>query len=189
MDYWNIHHFHLGSVIKDNGFVERTNELLFCCVEEDYVFFLKVATHDSAPWAKEELIEIINNNWPDRNTPPEVRGISGLDRGVTEGDRRKLRRHNLTSLFTTSDGTIRVDYGRTSGGIHLQDLQYADRISRITKRVEAGIQNNWDQIANNAKLEGFHLKEDVQLSAIRTDIFSYWDIQEKEKGYWFRQYL
>ena len=41
LDYWKIHHFHLGSTIGDRGFVERTNELLFCRVEEDCVFFIK----------------------------------------------------------------------------------------------------------------------------------------------------
>ena len=148
-----------------------------------------MATHDSAPWAKGEIVEILSENWPDLSMPPEVKGISGLDYEVTDGDRRLLRKHNLTSLFRTSDGTIHVDVGRTVGGIHLQDMRCSDEMRRITKNVERGIENDWPQIANNARLEGFHLKEDVQLSAIRTDIYSYWDIQEKESGYWFRRYL
>ena len=39
-DYWQIHHFHLGSNQMNDGFVERTNELLFCRIEDEQAYFI-----------------------------------------------------------------------------------------------------------------------------------------------------
>ena len=187
-DWGNIHHFHLGENPENDQFAERTNELLFCWVGDTQVYFIKIATHDSSPFAKRELIEIIHDNWPELIRFARIQGVEKLEHEISDDDRKVLRRTNLASLFALPDGTIYIEpgIGRTTGGIHFSDLRYSDAISRITKNLEQRIKEDWHETVNNARQLGYHIKENPQLSAIETDIWSYWDLEETESGYRFR---
>ena len=60
---WDIYHFHLGKKKKSNGFVKRTNELLFCCFKNENAYLINIFHHKS--FTDKKLIQIIHNNWPE----------------------------------------------------------------------------------------------------------------------------
>lgn len=188
LDYWNIHHFHLGRIIEAEGFVERTNELLFCLVEDDCVYFIAIMCHDSSPWAKKELITIIHENWPGVLEKCRVRGVDKLEWELRDEDHKELREARVATVLDMPDGTIYMEpsLGLTSGGEHVLDLMDANRIKRAADSVESEIEANWSEISDNAQKQGFHFKGEVALSLLRTIPLEYWDVIESESGYWFR---
>ena len=190
-DYWQIHHFHLGSNLKKDGFVTRTNELLFCRIEDTHAYFIQIASHDPSPWAKKELVEIIHENWPDTISSARLSNISALKPELDDQGRRAIHEANGATFLEMADGTIYREpgIGRTMGGLHFDDLTDADDIRRFTKRVEAQVANEWPHIMKNARRLGYFLKEPVSLSMLKTIPNLYWDIVDPESGYRFRQHL
>ena len=190
-DYWQIHHFHLGSNQMNDGFVERTNELLFCRIEDEHAYFIKIASHDSSPWAKKELVEIIHENWPDTISYARLSSVSSLEGELNDDERKVLRRANAVTFLDMADGTIYIEpgIGRTMGGLHVNDLRAADDIHRFTETVEAQVTNEWPHIIENARRLGYFLKEPVSLLMVETIPHLHWDILDPESGYRFRQYL
>ena len=69
---WGIFHFHLG---KDTGkdYVGRTKELLYVFVYEKTAYFLDVLDHE---FYNSQLLEVINENWPQLLKKYELQGIS-----------------------------------------------------------------------------------------------------------------
>jgi len=73
LDDWGIDHFHLGESIEPNGFVSRTNPVLFARVTPENFYALVVLPHGS--WSKKALIETIHSNWPDSIKQFRIRGV------------------------------------------------------------------------------------------------------------------
>ena len=188
LDHWNIHHFHLGNRFEDDGFVERTNDLLFCFIEEVCAYFIKITSHDSSPWVKKELITVIHQNWPEALDNSRVRGISRLSSELQDDDLAKLRKANLVTMLDMGDGTFYIEpgIGGTMGGLHAQDLMRADDIGRIADRVEAIISDTWKHVSDSARKLGYHFKTPVSLTLYQTVPHVYWEILDRESGYRFR---
>ena len=188
-DHWKTHHFHLGTKLGEDGFVERTNELLFSLIGDDSAYFIKIAPHNSSPWAKKDLITTIHANWPDVLNHYLVKGIDRLEHDISDGDRKSLRDAHVMTFLEMEDGTVYIEpgIGRTLGGLHVQDLQKADELKRIASWVERTISENWEQISDNARRQGYHLKPNASLSLCETVPHLYWDILDRESGYRFRQ--
>ena len=188
LDHWNIHHFHLGNNFEEDGFVERTNDLLFCLIDDTCAYLIKITSHDSSPWVKKELITIIHQNWPAALENSRVRGISSLEAELQDDDLAKLRRAGIVTILDMEDGTFYIEpgIGRTMGGLHARDLMMADKIRRITNWVEREISKTWAEISGNARMLGYHFKLPVSLTLYATVPYEHWDILEPESGYRFR---
>ena len=65
---WGIYHFHLGETIDhQTGRIERTGPVLFAKIDNENVYCINVYSHGKnvqQPWAKQDLLKIIHNNWP-----------------------------------------------------------------------------------------------------------------------------
>ena len=160
--------------MRDDGFVKRTKEILFCRIEDTQAYFIKIAPHGRSvppPWAKQELVEIIHENWPDTISSARVSNVSSLAVKLNDEDRRALRRANGVTFLDMADGTIYIEpgIGRTMGGLHWNDLSAADDIRRFTKRVETQVANEWPHIIENARRLGYFPKEPVSLTMLETN--------------------
>ena len=187
-DFWGIHHFHLGTRLESDGFIQRTNELLFCLIDKTSVYFIKVATHDSSPWVEKKLLEVVHSNWPDTIRPYRLEGVTGSSPEPSDSDRRELRRANVMSHHTMRDGTtyIETGLGNTTGGVHIGDLHWADHVYTIAQAVEALIDEDWPTIQQIAKEQGYNLGEATNLVLDECAPLVHWDILEPESGCRFR---
>lgn len=86
-NHWNIRHFHLGSNVAIDGFIERSSELLYAVVDDNNVYMINVLPHNE--WYNIDLMEIIIANWP--FLVLEVKGITPVFR---EDEEIKLLRVN-----------------------------------------------------------------------------------------------
>lgn len=113
MNDWGIHHFHLGTALEvGTNFIERTGPLLFAVIKADEVFLIGVFKHGS--WAKKDLIEILNRNWPALTGGSKLKGVLGLETSYTEDEVKKLRAAGVNVVSQLSDGAIIAGLG---GGI------------------------------------------------------------------------
>jgi hypothetical protein len=108
MSEWGIHHLHL---VPAPG---RSGLLLFVVFRPDDAYLLQLLPHGS--WAKESLIEIILQNWPDAElTMGQLKGVTGLAQTISEEDRLKLRKAGVSTLMEVNGGVHVVGIMSTAG--------------------------------------------------------------------------
>src|ERR1700674_3626538 len=63
LNEWGIHHLHLGNSLDDDGYIERTEHLLFLMFTDGAAYMLQVMNHGA--WTNTYLIQILHDNWPE----------------------------------------------------------------------------------------------------------------------------
>ena len=111
---WGIHHLHLGTKIatsgKNRGFVQRTNELLYCYFTDAAVHFIDVRDHRA--FESRSLIETMHKNWPDEIAQFKLHGTTGTQ--LTDVEIRAIRRKRMIHVAVMDDGTCYMPIG---GGV------------------------------------------------------------------------
>ncbi|HID7484560.1 TPA: hypothetical protein ACXHWU_002229 [Morganella morganii] len=165
---WGIHHFHLGSRMI-GGFIERTGCLLYALVTSDGVYAINIYQHDN--WTRDSILQTIHDDWPNLIDKYKLnQGV--MTHGVTPNERAILRKSNINSFFTASNGDI---YMPTGGGsvasgystrTALIIIKTKKKIDSITK----AICNLPDECKDNLLLRGCKKGEKVSAKLIITDV-------------------
>ncbi|MCP6682287.1 hypothetical protein [Bacillus nakamurai] len=140
---WGIHHLHLGEDLEKNtGFVKRTDPLLFVRFTNNEAYLLQIMPHGN--WANEDLIQIINNNWPGTIKEFLIKGISSVSPALSEKDRKNLRRHGISTFVQLEENKIYYPLGGgyTSNGSSLKAHIQADQLLKKLRCVEMKIKEN-----------------------------------------------
>lgn len=197
LDDWDIHHLHLGTEIdKNSGLIERTNHILLCRFDDECAYFIMVAPHGArAPntWYRQEMLEIIHNNWPESIDSARIPGVSEITPKFDDDGIKNLRQVHGNALLQVSDGTVYIGpgLGTTGNGTNVIDLLSANRVVHAAKRIEARIADELPQIRENARRQGYHFKSPVAFVLWNIRFHNhwhidYWEILERRTGYWFR---
>lgn len=144
---WGIYHFHLGTNTNASQFVERTGQLLFARVITDTIFFIDVMKHGN--WTKQEIIEIIHNNWPKSIQQFKLDDDVELLYAPSDDDIKKLRRVNLNSTLQLKDGSIymfSIGGGLTTSGESTQAVIFAIQSVKAVKHLEKYVKNDINHI-------------------------------------------
>lgn len=108
---WDIHHFHLGTVIESDGFIKRTGPLLYALIDENNVYFIDILNHGQ--WTNQNLLNIIHQNWPDTidNFRIKDSNVVGLEHNAADEEINALRRANINVLIEVQPGVIYIGPG------------------------------------------------------------------------------
>ncbi|RZK01619.1 MAG: hypothetical protein EOO46_19765 [Flavobacterium sp.] len=98
---WDIHHFHLGVNLNQNGYVDRTGPLLYARVTDDKIYFIKIAEHDN--WSDKDLITIIHENWP-KSISSFRSSAEVLESNYDSEEIAQLRKANVNSIVNIAPG-------------------------------------------------------------------------------------
>ena len=109
---WHIHHLHLGSSVEADGFVSRTQDLLFGVFRQNDAYLVDVVGHGG--WYQDNLLRILMNELPDAKVVFELRGVVGLSHEPDEGDIKTLRNAGV-HLAHMIDGKAIMPAGLVSG--------------------------------------------------------------------------
>jgi hypothetical protein len=101
---WGIHPFHLGIEMQSNGFVERTERLLFARVT-DFSFFV-LGVFEEGAWTREGLVRTIHESWPDSIDRFRVLGIPANEPSSAEPERRQRGGGDSAGVVAMPDGTV-----------------------------------------------------------------------------------
>lgn len=111
---WGIYHFHLGTTIEKDGYIQRTSKLLYAYINNNHIYFLGIFDHGK--WNDQQLIELIHKyypwsvkEWMVDGTPTKV---------FSEEERKNLRKVHVNTFITVSDGTSYMGpgWGITAAG-------------------------------------------------------------------------
>ncbi len=205
LDYWRIHHFHLGSRIEKDGFIGRTRHVLMALVDSQYVYFIGIEDHSKGkdPWYKKKLLTIIHENWPELIAyarPPEG---ADVHHDHCDEDIKQLRNaghfivHKIGDTVYVGPGGL----GVLGDGTHIDDRRFADRVLSAVENVETEVVRDWASIRDEAAKQGIFLDANATLSLrdifllerqeigvpIRSNLL-YLNIIEPKTGCWFRRY-
>lgn len=136
LDDWGILHFHLGTKTLSNGLIEGTEMVAFGIVNSDCVYFIDVHDHGSDPyvWVREELIRVIDENWP-RLLPTNESKLT--PDSLTPRERINCRKKSVNVTITKASGEVIFPPG---GGVMFDGTAIADfmQLQKICSQLEYG---------------------------------------------------
>ena len=94
--HYGMHHFHLSSDVGVDGFVKRSDHLLFAILAPLDAYFVDVRPHppkDDVEWVSQELLHIVHSNWPELIEANVLHGVCGTQ--LTDCEIHQLRRKNM----------------------------------------------------------------------------------------------
>ena len=153
LNHWGIHHLHLGTRVGGDGFVERTEPLLFVRFDDEHAYLLGVLPHDGS-WTSQELVKTIHANWPD--TLHRFRMPSGTGDALTDADVMTLRKRHINHVVTMDDGTVYVPPGggTNSAGSSMLDTFQAHQYLGWAREQQNRIVGEFDAIRSRARGSG-----------------------------------
>lgn len=154
---WGIHHLHLGTTIRPNGFIEREGPLLFCRFDESTAYLISIQPHGS--WVEQDMIRVLHENWPESIAQFRVNGIVGLTKSISDQDVKTLRDKNANTLVEIEDGTVYgpIGGGYASSGISIEVVIQADQYEIWLNEAQEYIINNIDTIKNDMRRKSINL--------------------------------
>ena len=137
---WNIHHLHLSSKLGKDGFALRSDYQLFAFFTENTCYFLQVYPHSKPNlYSTQEMVKIIDNNWPELIVKNKIQGILSVE--VTDAEYAELRKSNITTFVQTSPNNIYglIGGGYMSNGASQSALSSSDFWHNICRKVQIDI--------------------------------------------------
>lgn len=145
LNSWRIYHFHLGTKTESDGYIERTDPLLFALVDDANFFEIGFFSHGA--WTDTDIVEIIHQNWPGtilhyRIQPKEVSFSPDTD------ELRRFHKVKLNSFIQVSDGSVYMPMGggfTTDGtSVHVviranQQLRFVDTLEQCVRENIVGV--------------------------------------------------
>ncbi len=92
---FGMHHLHLRKKFMPDGFVERSDYLLFAVIAQVNAYFVDVRPHPKPGdygWVEQDLLKIMHSNWPELIDSKILRGVKGT--ALTDEQKHELRRKN-----------------------------------------------------------------------------------------------
>ena len=127
-----MHHLHLSRNDGKRGFVKRSDWLLFAIVADRDVFLVDVRKHkdherQGFEWVRQDLLDIVHNNWPELTESRLLHGVTG-DR-VTNAEKLELRRKNVNLVHGVGGRAIApLGFGTAGDGHSILCRFLADKL-------------------------------------------------------------
>jgi hypothetical protein len=114
---WKVHHLHLSTALDADGFVQRTDDLLFAMFTPDDAYLIDIQPHGN--WTNPSLVETVVRDWPEEGLVMSADIVVGLDNSFTADETAALRNAGVTR-FMEIDGRIYLPRsGQTLAGTSL----------------------------------------------------------------------
>jgi hypothetical protein len=158
---WHLHHLHLGTAIRADGFTARTTDLLFANFQEDDAYLIAILDHQG--WTKMDLVTTSVHNWPSAGIFKAIRGPIALAQPVADTDRVRLRNAGVTTMLEV-DGTIYFPAGQSTAGTPIAATMHSNSAMHALRELREMLRDRPDELAETARSTGF----DVGTGAIWT---------------------
>ncbi|MGJ7605496.1 hypothetical protein ACSFA7_14250 [Variovorax sp. LT1R20] len=143
--HWGIHHLHLSplATVDGNGYVARSDDVLFFRVEGGNAYFIDVLHHATpSVWQREELVRIVDSNWPQLHHQMS-RTNARMVRRPGPSELKVLRRKNVNVPVQIGSRVVMPAFGAMTSGSSLSGLLDADRVALELRRLALLIRLNY----------------------------------------------
>ena len=161
---WNIYHLHLGNEViksgKNKGLVQGHKEILFVFFENETAYIIGVFDHSS--WTKQEVLEIIFENWPQLIDRWKIERAIGLSRDVTDTERKSLRNEQINSPIKIGNNVyMGPGGGMTTSGSGTNEIEKVLIVLRAANKLKDYIKKNQKYIQRTVNVKVDQLNFDV----------------------------
>lgn len=180
---WVIHHLHLSDTKKQKNqrFYDRTKYVLFAIFGANQAFLIDIRTHgpngEPHVFAKKELLEIIDRNWPEILKGYVHEEITALLHDPTDEQVDKFRKNGISFGMTEVNGKVIMNpgIGITTGGNNLHVVKRANEIIRYLQGSLMEIDKDEEGMRRElSERAGFEIKElDIRIHRQKTWPFFY----------------
>lgn len=131
---WGVHHLHLSTEMRKDGFTSRTADVLFVVFREADAYLLGIFDHPQHEnWAAENIFAVMVRNWSDAGLVLKSSFATGLSQEYSDDDRLELRKAGMNSALQV-DGKV---YSPSGGGIALDGTPLLEGAGRPAVHVGA----------------------------------------------------
>jgi len=140
---WGVFHFHLGTDPHPtrNGFIKRTEELLFAIADISLktMYLIDIHPHTGG-FTNQDLLRIIEENWVEIIDEYTLKRIVRLTYNASDNDIDRLRKEGINTLLQTPSGRILTSMG---GGISTAGTSLINRRDVNSMRSYVQKLENW----------------------------------------------
>ena len=157
--HYGMHHFHLSSDVGVDGFVKRSDHLLFAIVAHLEAYFVDVRPHPpkyGVEWVCQELLHIVHSNWPQLIEANVLHGVCGTQ--LTDSEMHQLRRKSMNYAIEIDGKAIAPLGGGMAGdGSSVLCTIFASKLLRDLRHHEEVLNNDeiHEAVARNLRAQGF----------------------------------
>jgi len=139
-------------LLWNDGFIERTNELLFAKITNTHIYFIDVMEHGY--WAEQRCMDIIHNNWPELIEHFRMKGVLP-GRNFAADERITLRKSGISSPVMMNDGTVYAPpgFGLTTSGESTLAMLRTNSADSAAGQLEEYVRGNLDSILTDLQVE------------------------------------
>jgi hypothetical protein len=188
---WIIHHLHLSDtkVQKNQRFYDRTKYILFAAFNATQAFFIDIRTHgkNGEPhiFAKKELLEIIDKNWPGILTEYNTEDVVNLLYNPSDEEIDLARKKGVTFGATEVNGRaiLNPGLGITTSGHNIHVVKRANAIMRYVQESLMEIENDIEGMKKAlSEKAGYEIKE-LDIHIHMQDTWPFFYVYEKNSDY------
>jgi hypothetical protein len=122
---WGIHHLHLKTALRSDGFTDRSGDLLFAFFADNDAYLINIYKHGD--WALKAIVEICISNWPHAGIFTPLPGLIGVSQQYKEEDRLPLRNAGVAQVLEI-DGKVYRPPMQTTAGTPLEATMHANDV-------------------------------------------------------------
>ncbi|HEY1918509.1 MAG TPA: hypothetical protein VGH27_23290 [Streptosporangiaceae bacterium] len=167
---WGIHHLHLSTRKSADGFVKRTDDLLFAAFTRDDAYLIGIFPHGD--WTDLELLRVVKRNWPSAGILQPIKGL-GLAEIIDDDKRRSFRNAGLVSIVDI-DGELFTPAGQTTAGTPIRVSLHVQQIINNLNVLDHMLEDNPQLFRQFLRQAGVDpLPEDNWKPIVRGDLFGF----------------
>lgn len=148
LNAWGIHHLHFSRKVEADGFVERDNPIIFAIFRKGRVYLIDILFHGD--WAREHVVQVIVNNWPDAGLVHEMKGVD-LVRPVTDQERLELQNVQINTVLKIDGKVYWPGGGMTAAGFGVNASRAADYVVLELEAFASMFEQDPQSIASRAE--------------------------------------
>ena len=165
---WNIYHFHLSDTFEKNGMAVRSDFQLFAFITQNDMYFIQIYKHKTPQlYCKQELLEIINNNWTELLEKFQLKDVMSVEAKFTDKEYAKIRKEHACSVVALSNKKVygMIGGGYASDGSSIEAVNASDYWCNRLHGIEKMIRINLKIISDTInKVSSYHSTEcDIKL--------------------------
>ena len=153
---FGLHHFHLCKTVMPDGFVERSDHLLFAVLTNEAAHFVDVMPHrhpQRLEWVQQDLLSVVHANWPELVAPYVLRGV--LPSPVSDTELKELRRKHVNHASELGGAAVApLGGGTMSDGSSVMCRYWAGQLLNEVQRHQDFFEKNSFELARKARQRG-----------------------------------
>jgi hypothetical protein len=161
---WGIYHFHLGREIENDGYIKRTDPVLFGFISHDSFYEINIYSHGN--WSNLDLIEVVHRNWPYLLEKFRLNDVVQMPYTPDSSTIKEFRNNQINSFVQVEDGTVYSQPGLgyatdgTAVDVSVATIRYKKFMEHLQKTVTEDLA---DEIEKEVVKLGHTSGEDIEL--------------------------